>query len=53
LEISDLFPAVSDVEDAVGKMVRLIAVSWIAGSISFAETITVRVHNVAVWLILA
>jgi hypothetical protein len=31
----------------VGKMVRFIAVSSIAGGISFGDTITVRVHNVA------
>jgi hypothetical protein len=31
----------------VGKALRLVAVSWLAGAISLAETITVRVHNVA------
>lgn len=31
----------------MGTMVRSIAVSWIAGAMSFAETITVQVHNVA------
>ena len=31
----------------MGKVVRLIAVSWLAGGIGSADTITVRVHNVA------
>jgi hypothetical protein len=31
----------------VGKMIPLFTVSWMAGAMSFAETITVRVHNVA------
>jgi hypothetical protein len=31
----------------MGKMVRLIAVSWLAAGIGSADTITVRVHNVA------
>jgi hypothetical protein len=47
LEVLSLFPALPDEEDAVGKMIPLFAVSWIAGAMSFAETITVRVHNVA------
>jgi hypothetical protein len=47
LEFLSRFPAVPDEEDAVRKMIPLVAVSWIAGAMSFAETITVRVHNVA------
>jgi hypothetical protein len=47
LKLLSLFPALPDEEDAVGKMIPLLAVSWIAGAMSFAETITVRVHNVA------
>jgi hypothetical protein len=47
LELLSLFLALPDEEDAVGKMIPLFAVSWLAGAMSFAETITVRVHNVA------
>ncbi|MGI9071089.1 MAG: hypothetical protein ACR2JB_07160 [Bryobacteraceae bacterium] len=49
MELLSLFPALPNEEDAVGKMIRLVAVNWIAGAMSFAETetITVRFHNVA------